>query len=279
MSGIIANADYVKASRANGDGDDGAEDSVARESSLYNDKADELMGRVLRGDQEALELWSKTRAWVISGQRKTLSRLGVRFDRLARVAGGAARAQPTPHDLAGEAQLIEPGLIIAVQARGQDLALPRARRGLEALQLLEDAEQAVGADQLRVLGGALPAQQEAHERGGAHRLDLLAQPREGEPMDAGEHPAVAPLELAERVQIVGGGDRRARSGRAARAGGRGRRERAAEDRAVHPDLQRFCAKRMGATTVELNSSHVPMLSQPRAVLEVIRNVCAAVPAQ
>jgi len=73
-------ADYVKASRENGDGDDGAEDSVARESSLYNDKADELMGRVLRGDQEALELWSKTRAWVISGQRKTLSRLGVRFD-------------------------------------------------------------------------------------------------------------------------------------------------------------------------------------------------------
>jgi arginyl-tRNA synthetase len=38
------------------------------------------MGRVLRGDQEALELWSKTRAWVISGQRKTLARLGVRFD-------------------------------------------------------------------------------------------------------------------------------------------------------------------------------------------------------
>jgi arginyl-tRNA synthetase len=74
-------ADYVTASRENGgDGDDGAEDSVARESSLYNDKADELMTRVLRGDQEALELWSKTRAWVISGQRKTLSRLGVRFD-------------------------------------------------------------------------------------------------------------------------------------------------------------------------------------------------------
>jgi arginyl-tRNA synthetase len=73
-------ADYVKASRQNGDGDDGAEDSVARESSLYDDKADELMNRVLRGDQEALELWSKTRAWVISGQRKTLARLGVRFD-------------------------------------------------------------------------------------------------------------------------------------------------------------------------------------------------------
>jgi hypothetical protein len=74
-------AEYVTAGRRSGeDGDDGAEDSVARESSLYDDKADELMTRVLRGDQPALELWSKTRAWVISGQRKTLSRLGVRFD-------------------------------------------------------------------------------------------------------------------------------------------------------------------------------------------------------
>ncbi len=73
-------ADYVKTGRDAGVGEDGAEDSVARESELYNDKADELMMRVLRGDQSALELWSKTRAWVISGQRKTLARLGVSFD-------------------------------------------------------------------------------------------------------------------------------------------------------------------------------------------------------
>jgi arginyl-tRNA synthetase len=79
-------AEYVKAGRSNGGGgaeeDDGAEDSVARESSMYNDKADELMMRVLNGDQQALELWSKTRAWVISGQRKTLTRLGINFDRV-----------------------------------------------------------------------------------------------------------------------------------------------------------------------------------------------------
>jgi pimeloyl-ACP methyl ester carboxylesterase len=50
----------------------------------------------------------------------------------------------------------------------------------------------------------------------------------------------------------------------------------AEDRAVHPDLERFCAKRMGATTVELKSSHVPMLSQPRAVLDVIRDAVKSV---
>ncbi|MBN9624542.1 MAG: hypothetical protein J0H06_16680, partial [Actinobacteria bacterium] len=74
-------ADYVKAGRASV-GDDGAVDSVAREAALYDDKADELMMRVLDGDQRALELWSKTRAWVISGQRKTLARLGVPFDKV-----------------------------------------------------------------------------------------------------------------------------------------------------------------------------------------------------
>jgi arginyl-tRNA synthetase len=75
-------SEYVTAGRAAGGAEDGAEDSVARESSIYNDKADELMMRVLDGDQEALELWSKTRAWVISGQRKTLSRLGISFDKV-----------------------------------------------------------------------------------------------------------------------------------------------------------------------------------------------------
>ena len=50
----------------------------------------------------------------------------------------------------------------------------------------------------------------------------------------------------------------------------------AEDRAVHPDLQRFCAKRMGATTTELKSSHVPMLSHPRETLEVVRAAASAV---
>ena len=75
-------ADYVTASRNGGAGDDGAEDSVARESTQYNDKADEMMMRVLKGDQKALELWSRTRSWVVSGQRKTLARLGIAFDRV-----------------------------------------------------------------------------------------------------------------------------------------------------------------------------------------------------
>src|SRR6267142_1582528 len=43
-----------------------------------------------------------------------------------------------------------------------------------------------------------------------------------------------------------------------------------QDRTVHPDLERFFAKRMGATTYELDSSHVPMLSQPERVIDIIR---------
>ena len=50
---------------------------------------------------------------------------------------------------------------------------------------------------------------------------------------------------------------------------------AKNDQTVHPELQRFVAKRMGATTIEANSSHVPMLSQPELVLDVIRKAIKA----
>src|ERR1700723_2208056 len=53
---------------------------------------------------------------------------------------------------------------------------------------------------------------------------------------------------------------------------------ATEDRTVHPDLERFAAKRMGATTVEVKSSHVAMLSQPQLVIDVIRKAAKAAPA-
>ncbi len=51
---------------------------------------------------------------------------------------------------------------------------------------------------------------------------------------------------------------------------------AKNDRTVHPDLERFCAKRMGATTYEADSSHVAMLSKPKLVLDVIRTAAKAV---
>jgi arginyl-tRNA synthetase len=59
-----------------------AEDSLSREVHVQNDVADELIKRVLSAEREALELWYKTRAWVIAGQRKTLARLGIAFDRV-----------------------------------------------------------------------------------------------------------------------------------------------------------------------------------------------------
>lgn len=45
---------------------------------------------------------------------------------------------------------------------------------------------------------------------------------------------------------------------------------AKQDHTVNPDLERFMAQRMGATTVEADTSHVPMLSSPELVLDVIR---------
>ena len=48
------------------------------------------------------------------------------------------------------------------------------------------------------------------------------------------------------------------------------------DRTVQPDLQRFLAKRMGATTKAVDSSHVAMLSQPAFVIDVIREAAKAV---
>ena len=49
-----------------------------------------------------------------------------------------------------------------------------------------------------------------------------------------------------------------------------------DDRTVHPDLERFAAKRMGAHTYDVDSSHVPMLSHPDFVLDVIREAANSV---
>lgn len=54
---------------------------------------------------------------------------------------------------------------------------------------------------------------------------------------------------------------------------------AREDRTVHPELERFVAKRMGAKTVETPTSHVPMLSKPDVVINVIREAASAVAAK
>ena len=42
-----------------------------------------------------------------------------------------------------------------------------------------------------------------------------------------------------------------------------------EDRTINPDLERFMAKRMGARTIELKSSHVSMISHPEEITQLI----------
>ena len=48
------------------------------------------------------------------------------------------------------------------------------------------------------------------------------------------------------------------------------------DRTVQPDLERFVAKRMGAHTYDVDSSHVAMLSHPDFVLDVIREAANSI---
>ena len=48
------------------------------------------------------------------------------------------------------------------------------------------------------------------------------------------------------------------------------------DQSVHPDLERAAAKRMNGNITEVASSHVPMLSHPDVVLDVIREAASSV---
>jgi pimeloyl-ACP methyl ester carboxylesterase len=48
-----------------------------------------------------------------------------------------------------------------------------------------------------------------------------------------------------------------------------------QDRTINPDLERYMAKRMGATTIELASSHVSLLSHPHEVADLILEAAKA----
>lgn len=42
-----------------------------------------------------------------------------------------------------------------------------------------------------------------------------------------------------------------------------------EDRTINPDLERFMAKRMGAHTIEVNASHLSLISHPKEISDLI----------
>lgn len=52
---------------------------------------------------------------------------------------------------------------------------------------------------------------------------------------------------------------------------------AIQDQAINPELQRMFAKRMGATTREVSTSHVPFMSKPSVVVGIIEDAAKATP--
>jgi pimeloyl-ACP methyl ester carboxylesterase len=54
---------------------------------------------------------------------------------------------------------------------------------------------------------------------------------------------------------------------------------ATRDRTVRPDLQRHLATRMKALVTEVAGSHVPMLSRPEVVIDVVRQAAASLSKQ
>jgi pimeloyl-ACP methyl ester carboxylesterase len=52
---------------------------------------------------------------------------------------------------------------------------------------------------------------------------------------------------------------------------------AADDQALPPDAERMFARRMGATTVEIPSSHVAMVSHPGEVAQLVKTAAEAAP--
>jgi pimeloyl-ACP methyl ester carboxylesterase len=48
-----------------------------------------------------------------------------------------------------------------------------------------------------------------------------------------------------------------------------------QDRTINPDLERFMAKRMGAKTIEIEASHLALISHPDAIANLILEALAA----
>jgi len=87
--------------------------------------------------------------------------------------------------------------------------------------------------------------------------------RDGRPCASG-HRTRSVRASAEGAVAHGSVARRAaRSGRAVR-------------QAINPDFERFMAKRMGATTVEVQSGHLAMISHPDSVAAIIRRAAETV---
>jgi tRNA synthetases class I (R) len=125
----VCYADYVASAGSYSDREiEDREDSLTRELTVRSDDADVLLKKVLHGDPDALEVWYRTRAWAISGQRKTLARLGIAFDRVFFESDFLAEAH----------ELVEAGLGDGTLRRRGDgvVVYPTGREDFEELPLV-----------------------------------------------------------------------------------------------------------------------------------------------
>ena len=93
----------------------------------------------------------------------------------------------------------------------------------------------------------MPVGEEAAERGGRHRLDLLAQPRQRSPLERAQHLHVAPLAAALAGGDVALGDAARGAERAERDAGRGHAE--AEARGEILDRERAVGARVARAEI------------------------------
>src|SRR5690242_1018574 len=83
-----------------------------------------------------------------------------------------AMRKPCPHETSSETLLIEPCRVVFIDARRQNLRLPRTGRGFEALELRENGGDGVRPFHSRARSRSLPLEEEAQQIAGSDRLDL-----------------------------------------------------------------------------------------------------------
>ena len=116
------------------------------------------------------------------GRRGTTTEIGVAFDGAPAGAStsrgrGVSRSQPTSPSWQSRSSARG---VVAAQPAAEQLGLPRDRRGLAALQLLDDRGEPGLARELGAGRDVLPAQQEAHEVLRGRGLDAAAPARSRE---------------------------------------------------------------------------------------------------
>ena len=116
-----------------------------------------------------------------------------RRDAVAAVAVAGRWAQSRPGDASREALVVQPGRLVCRDAGRQDFGLPRSGRRFETFEQCDGTWHRIRTLQPRVVGHALPGEQEAQEVARGDRFDLGAQTPDRVVMNAREQTPVAPF--------------------------------------------------------------------------------------